>query len=168
MPDERPVSERQCKDCRKDYEELKSSATGIVGMGEPKEPKWRAAPHPGPRCVTHHRAVTKARKDARHASYVAKTYALDDGEYDHLKDFQLGVCAICRRANGKTRKLSVDHDHRCCNSPVSCGKCVRGLLCRPCNDMLGHARDDVMFFARAINYLRTPPARVALRKDRPE
>jgi hypothetical protein len=34
--------------------------------------------------------------------------------------------------------LVVDHDHQCC--PVdrySCGKCVRGLICRTCNMAAG-------------------------------
>lgn len=107
------------------------------------------------------RVVKAAQKTARHAAYVRKTYALVDGAYDALKEAQGGVCAICRRATGATRKLSVDHDHRCCNGPVSCGRCVRGLLCRPCNDMLGHMRDDPDAFVRAVVYLRNPPAQEA-------
>jgi hypothetical protein len=36
---------------------------------------------------------------------------------------------------------------------------VRGLLCTICNaKILGHARDDVDFFYRAIEYLTNPPA----------
>lgn len=57
---------------------------------------------------------------------------------------------MCRRANGRTRRLSVDHDH-------ITGQ-VRGLLCRPCNTILGHARDAIRFFERAIDYLTDPPA----------
>jgi hypothetical protein len=131
------MSDRPCKDC-------------------PPGGK-RPAPNPGPRCATHWREEKRRRKETRHAAYVAKTYSLAEGQYAALYEAQGGVCAICRRATGKTRKLSVDHDHKCCDGPVSCGACVRGLLCRPCNDMLGHGRDDVEFFARAIRYrLKTP------------
>lgn len=66
---------------------------------------------------------------------------------------QGGACAICRRATGKTRRLAVDHDHQS-------GQ-VRGLLCKPCNRLLGHARDDVEFFERAGDYLSEPPAVLA-------
>lgn len=134
---------KPCKDC---------TAEGHTG-------KPRETPHPGPRCVTHHRAKRKADKERRHAKYVGRTYNLGDGEYARLVDFQDGVCYICRRANGKTRKLSTDHDHACCSGPISCGRCVRGALCRPCNDMLGHGRDSVHFFVRAIDYLENPPMR---------
>lgn len=85
-------------------------------------------------------------------------YGLLAGEYEALYDDQGGRCAICHRATGKSRRLSVDHDHA-----VGDGRdAVRGLLCRPCNDVLGHARDDPAFFERAIDYLKFPPAKKIL------
>ena len=110
----------------------------------------RPAPHPGPRCASHHRAIRKARKEASHASWVLNTYGLALGQYDELKAYQNGTCAICERATGATKKLAVDHDHET--------GYVRGLLCGPCNGMLGTARDDVEFFRRAVEYLIEPPA----------
>jgi hypothetical protein len=114
----------------------------------PKLPK-RPALNPGPRCTTHHRAVVRQRKAANHEKRVQQTYGLQAGEYALLYAFQLGHCAICRRATGASRRLSVDHDHET--------GLVRGLLCRPCNTMLGHARDREDFFERAKAYLNYSP-----------
>jgi recombination endonuclease VII len=52
---------------------------------------------------------------------------------------QKNRCKLCRRVFGV---FVIDHDHGCCPTPrngnrKSCGKCVRGLLCTPCNAMLG-------------------------------
>lgn len=136
-----------CKDCWQAEDEL-----DIAHSTRP-----RPAPNPGPRCATHWREERKRRKAAAHEAAVIRTYGLKEGEYKRLYDAQLGTCAICLRATGATRKLSVDHDHET-------GK-VRGLLCRPCNDMLGHARDSDMFFYRAANYLQRPPAEGVLRHE---
>lgn len=39
--------------------------------------------------------------------------------------------------------LVVDHDHACCpGDSHSCGRCVRGLICRACNAAAGQVRDD--------------------------
>jgi hypothetical protein len=110
----------------------------------------RPAPNPGPRCATHWREEKKRRSKAAHEKRVQTTYGLGEGDYDRLYESQGGRCAICPRATGATRRLSVDHDHK--------NLLVRGLLCRPCNDMLGHARDDPAFFERAKAYLEKPPA----------
>jgi len=104
-------------------------------------------------------AVLRERKDRAHRKRVEAQYNLPPGGYDALYEAQGGRCYICTRANGSTRRLAVDHDHACCPAGGSCGKCVRGLLCKPCNRALGHARDDAEFFERAARYLRTPPAR---------
>lgn len=114
-------------------------------------------PDSGSRCMSHWRVEKKRRKEAAHEKRVQDTYGLRPGEYAKLYEHQTGVCAICKRATGATRKLSVDHDHRT-------GE-VRGLLCRPCNDLLGHARDSEFFFYRAANYLKFPPAREILKGD---
>lgn len=136
-----------CKDCYPDPDTRKAIRSGELKL------KPREAKYPGPRCYTHHHEVKRTRKAARHGTYVERTYNLTAQQYEQLYVAQNGTCAICHRATGATRKLSVDHDHACCNGPTSCGSCVRGLLCRPCNDMLGHARDSVEMFYRAIAYL---------------
>ena len=93
--------------------------------------------------------VAKEASDRAHRTSVAALYNIEPGDYDGLYAHQVGRCAICRRATGKRRRLSVDHDH-------ASGQ-VRGLLCRPCNNMLGHARDDPEFFWTAYRYLLCPP-----------
>lgn len=94
----------------------------------------------------------KASRDAQWAAYIFRTYGITKAEYDELYEFQGGCCALCTRATGKTKRLSVDHDH-------VTGE-VRGLLCGTCNKILGHARDDAAFFARGLGYLQTPPWRL--------
>lgn len=116
----------------------------------------RPTPYPGPRCTTHHRAVLKARSKAAHDRRVQRTYGLGPGDYDSLYLYQGGRCAVCRVATGARKRLAVDHDHKT--------GAVRGLLCGPCNQMLGQLRDNADAFARAAEYLHNPPARVALRE----
>lgn len=67
---------------------------------------------------------------------------------------QGGACAICRAPfDGSTP--CVDHDHACCPSGSSCGRCVRGLLCSPCNKGLGNFADDPDRLMAAVAYLLT-------------
>ena len=91
-----------------------------------------------------------ARKAASHEAYVLKTYGLKAGQYQALHEAQGGVCYICQRATGKTKKLAVDHDHRT--------GFVRGLTCGPCNSLLAHIRDDIQTAHRIVEYLVNPPA----------
>jgi hypothetical protein len=64
--------------------------------------------------------------------------------YEARMKEQRGLCDICGRLMSKPHQ---DHDHRCCEPFVDdagktrllgcCGKCLRGLLCSPCNGRLG-------------------------------
>jgi hypothetical protein len=70
-------------------------------------------------------------------------------QYQALIEFQGYACAICR----DQVPLQVDHDHACCPGKRSCGLCVRGLLCRPCNQGLGSFYDDAQRLRQALSYL---------------
>lgn len=128
------MADKRCKDC---------AAEGVKTR--------RPAPHPGPRCTTHHRARRKQLSERRHGSYVQKTYGITAEQYWALHEYQGGRCYICRRATGRTKRLAVDHDHET--------GYVRGLLCMRCNrDVVGHLRDDPEALERGAAYLRQPPA----------
>jgi hypothetical protein len=81
-----------------------------------------------------------------------KKYGLTKEACDILLRMQEGKCACCDELlNGK---FTVDHNHACCDSVQTCGKCIRGLLCMNCNAGLGNFKDDVMWLLKAICYLR--------------
>jgi hypothetical protein len=66
-------------------------------------------------------------------------YRLTLGQYNDMLAEQGNKCACCERVFGESRELRpcVDHDHQCCSGPVSCGQCVRALLCCWCNRIIG-------------------------------
>ena len=51
----------------------------------------------------------------------------------------------------------LDHDHRCHPEGGYCIKCVRGVLCKPCNILLGNAKDSIGHLFALIDYLREKP-----------
>ena len=82
-----------------------------------------------------------------------REYGITIADYNAMLDRQLGKCFICRESCASGKRLSVDHDHRCCSGARSCGNCVRGLLCRDCNIALGKLRDDPAIVRAAAEYL---------------
>jgi hypothetical protein len=100
-------------------------------------------------CYRCKKIVAAEHSNGAHARAIFERYGLTSEDYDALYEFQGGRCALCRIATGKSRRLTVDHDHKT-------GK-VRGLLCRPCNNILGMARDAISFFRRCIAYLEVSP-----------
>lgn len=100
------------------------------------------------------RVISKEASANAHGRALERRYGITREIYWALFDFQGGHCFICQRATGKSRRLTVDHNHA--NGEV------RGLLCRPCNNLLGLFRDDPEAFLRAVEYLKNPPFRVML------
>lgn len=73
---------------------------------------------------------------------------------------QGGCCAICKQPESeihcqtkKVMRLAIDHDHKCCSGPKSCGKCVRGLVCIKCNMALSRVEALPNFGELALDYL---------------
>ena len=87
--------------------------------------------------------------------YVYRTrYGITEDEYQEMLKDQDYRCAICgTHQEDQKIRMSVDHDHKCCPGLYSCGKCLRGLLCRNCNLMLGVLKDEEEILQAAINYL---------------
>ena len=106
------------------------------------------------------RAADKVRQKARRAKpdharkyrdYILRTrYKLTLQEFEALLAKQNGACAICGSSHARWPKgWHIDHDHTT--------GAVRGILCMPCNWMLGYASDNARVLANAARYLKQPP-----------
>lgn len=85
--------------------------------------------------------------------WLRRKYGITRQDYDDRLEFQGGQCAICGTDNpggpdGQT--FCVDHDH--------VTGLVRGLLCGPCNLVLGAVNDDKTRLERMLEYLEASAA----------
>ena len=85
-------------------------------------------------------------KEAIRFYFVKRVYGIDKTEWLNLLGKQDNCCAICKETSDDLRFFHTDHDH-------SNGK-VRGLLCKNCNTVLGHAKDNIEILEQAIQYLK--------------
>ena len=119
--------------------------------------RWRCSPAPRARtrasasgfhtyCLPCHNArgnETKQRLYGGSREYhLRRRYGVGQVDFDEMLAGQGGVCAIC----GAPDPQHVDHDHRT--------GWVRGILCFNCNGGLGQFRDNPVFLAEAITYLK--------------
>ena len=76
--------------------------------------------------------------------YLKRTYGIDTNVYEKMLEENNNGCYICGKTQQENGKyLAVDHDHSCCSDyRVSCGKCVRGILCDTCNKAVGLLKDN--------------------------
>jgi hypothetical protein len=105
-----------------------------------------------------------AKRDQRQAAHDRRITmnGFTAADYWRLYAAQESHCAVygCR-ANGQTKFLAVEHDHKCVrgHDPKEwCRYCVRGLACSMHNGWLGKAHDDPRVFDSLGEYLRNPPA----------
>lgn len=81
-------------------------------------------------------------------------YGMNARQFRDRLTKQGGRCATCPTEHTDEEPLCVDHDHGCCpGQRKSCGRCVRGLLCRRCNTALGMVNDDVDRLLSLVRYL---------------
>lgn len=85
-----------------------------------------------------------------------KRFKLTTEEHEKIFDDQGRKCAGCGslESGEPTGYWHTDHDHACCpGRRRTCGKCIRGILCRSCNLTLGNAKDSVTRLRSLANYL---------------
>ena len=73
-------------------------------------------------------------------------YGISSTEYEARLIAQDYKCAVCKEP--LPEKHDIDHCHDT--------NIVRGILCPPCNVMIGYARNDVVILQGAIDYLSNP------------
>lgn len=87
-------------------------------------------------------------KPVNHA-HILHFYHLTKIDYLKILISQSFSCGLCNRQG---KKLVVDHDHECCSSNKSCGKCIRGLVCYDCNIFLGRIDTIPDIYQKALVY----------------
>lgn len=102
-------------------------------------------------------------------------YGITLDERDQLLAAQEG-CAICGYLDGWAAgdvRHAIDHDHSCCPGDTINRCCVRGVLCRSCNTLLGRSRDspdwlmqEAQRYIQAANYPSRTPRPFPLPDDR--
>lgn len=104
----------------------------------------------------------------KHDSHLKHNFGIDPTLYAQLFAWQGGRCYMCGEIP-RSRRLAVDHDHKCCPGERSCGKCVRGLLCADnewgCNHRILGAIKSLDMAQRIVDYLEIPPVERMLRGD---
>lgn len=94
---------------------------------------------------------TKKYKSINRLSMRCGRHGISVEKYIEMYNRYNGKCWVCLSREAE----QIDHNHNCCSGKAGCPKCVRGLLCGPCNRMLGHADDDSGVLQRAIDYLKS-------------
>ncbi len=139
-----------CKECVKARN--RSSAAKDPQKAVARTTAWRKK-NPGRASAISRAWQLRHPEQAKAIAYKIR-YTID---FASLWDIQKGLCACCGKPMLREGKdpLSVvaDHDRRCCPGKKSCGKCVRGLIHRNCNLVLGYAKDDIQVLRSAANYL---------------
>lgn len=111
--------------------------------------KWADKDYVGSRCKTCHQqykrdSLTTARN--RKAEKLKLRYGLTFEQWEQMREVENFACMICGITEDEMgKKLDVDHCH-------DTGK-VRGVLCNPCNNVLGIARDSIEILMAAAKYL---------------
>jgi hypothetical protein len=119
---------KQCSRCKQclspsSFNRNANNPDGLSYQCKPCRADYRRS-NPNPQDAAYYRAW-----------HLYSKYGISQGDFEHMLSEQGGVCGIC--GEKPERSFAVDHDHSCCPGKKTCGSCVRGLLCTPCNTRLG-------------------------------
>lgn len=123
-----------CKDCLAEYNHTKNAEQTKEERRavQARRQRWRED-HP----------------EATRAHYMKWAWGITPEEFQDLVAAQGGKCAnpACERS-----AEDLDHDHSCCIGKKTCGRCIRGVLCKRCNYKLGLLERDLDLIQGLLSY----------------
>jgi hypothetical protein len=143
--------------------------------GGPRKPSearklHRKATPNRPRCGEHWRAWDWARRQREKEKRVRDAFQLSPEDRRELIEVQGGVCPISGQTldgglenrSNRLRKTATDHDHTCCPTPPTCGRCTRGVVTGWVNrDLIGRLEQmpggGLATAQRLVDYFQNPP-----------
>jgi len=135
----------QCKECRSKYAASDRVANYDKYLENERKRRDRNAESIK---VSNKKYMQKSSSKGKRLAYMLeRDYGITITQYDTMYEEQQGRCKICGLDQERLdRRLCVDHCH-------VTGK-VRGLLCDPCNRLLGQAKDRIHVLLKAAEYLK--------------
>lgn len=133
-----------CKQCHADNAAKRKEEPEVRQRAQEATAKWK-------------RENAKHVAELNATSHRQRRYGLSPERFAEMLVKQNNKCAVCPVVftfEDRETTPCVDHDHTCCSSNTSCGKCVRGLVCHHCNAGLGSFRDNTVTLQNAIQYLK--------------
>lgn len=156
---------KTCAKCgeTKPFEEFHKAAQGKNGLKASCKTCCRTARADWYKANPEKRLTRKTPEQHR-TNHLWSKYRLRPADWEAMYEAQGKKCAGCGR---RTRQLQVDHEHACCPGRISCGKCVRGLLCKTCNTRRLPMIEGSHHLVESLTaYLADPPAyRILNRKE---
>ncbi|HEY9370179.1 endonuclease VII domain-containing protein [Streptomyces sp.] len=142
----RPNAKPLCIDCNTEPKIKGHSVCRACNYQRVKA--WRVA-NPEKFAAQVARENAKVTPEVRRRRLLSKKYGITPRHYDEMLKAQSGVCAGCGlpEKDNVHGVLAVDHDHET--------RVVRGLLCNPCNTVLGLVKEDAETLLVLVDYLRS-------------
>lgn len=135
-----------CKECRSEYNKQDYKKKRVKVLKRNKKRYKRKKKEILAYASRWHKINRKLHPDKYKDQKLRADYGIGLKEYNGLREEQKQCCKICGIHENKLPKaICVDHCHKT-------GK-IRGLLCEPCNRLLGNAKDSIKILKEALNYL---------------
>lgn len=149
----------ECRGCETKFERRSKHGNDPIFCSPKCRSRWHYESDRG-RANEYARKWRSENRERVRAAKLRTQYGLDVADFNAILDAQGGGCAICANPQPRGTNWHIDHDHSCCPAKKSCGQCIRGILCGPCNRGLGYFGDDPTRLRAAVGYLE--PERMSI------
>lgn len=132
------MARKNCRNCSKEFEVIHYGRSGGKGVG--------ARFYCSYKCQKRYNSRKYYNKEYYWERHIKRAYGITTEDYNKMFEQQNGCCAICNKHQSEIKKrLDIDHCHKTNK--------VRMLLCNPCNNLLGHSKDNPFILRAAARYL---------------